>query len=207
MKNLIVLISLFFIVSCATPMKPVSQIDAFETGMGFKIHPPPNGPWYRLKTQDGTGYVLGREPSAQDKKDGSTVIAEVRYGFINLAGLKLKNSKDTLKFFEKSMLDPSNTDRFLNIKSQFHPTNHKNADCMTFDQSGVDKMSKSLQGEKLAMSDRGLLCLHPKDQGRYIRLSLSQRRPISQNFVDLTSDEQAFFRTLEFTEPTGSPPQ
>lgn len=188
-------------------MKPISQNEIFDTEIGFKILPPPNGPWYRLKTPDGTGYVLGREPSAQDKKDGSTVMTEVRYGFINLSGLKLKNSKDTLKLFEKDMTNPSNTDRFENNKHQFTQTKYKNADCMTFDQTGVDKMAKSLQGEKMAMSYRGILCLHPKDQGRYIRLSLSQRLPVSRKFIDLTSDEKNFYSTLEFIELKGSPSQ
>lgn len=87
-------------------MKPINQNEAFDTEIGFKIQPPPNGPWYRLKTPDGTGYVLGREPSAQDKKDGSTIMTEVRYGFINLSGLKIKNSNDAIKFFEKDMTDP-----------------------------------------------------------------------------------------------------
>ncbi len=187
-------------------MKPVDQNEAFDTEMGFKMYPPPNGPWYRMKTPDGTGYVLGREPSAQDKKDGATVMTEVRYGFINLSGLKLKNAKDTLKFFENSMTDPSNTDRFENNKNQFNQTKYKNAECTTFDQSGVDKKAKSLQGEKMAMSYRGILCLHPKDQGRYIRLSLSQRMPVTRNFVDLTSDEKAFYNSLEFTELKGTPP-
>lgn len=205
MKKIFYFFPVMLIVSCVTPMKPVDQNEAFDTQIGFKIHAPLNGTWYRLKTPDGTGYVLGREPSAQDKIDGSTVISEVRYGFINLTGLKLKSSKDTLKFFEKSMSDPSNTDRFENSKNQFAPTKYKNAECMTFDQSGIDKKAKSLQGEKMAMSYRGILCLHPKDQGRYVSLSLSQRLPVTRNFIDLTSDEKAFYSTLEFTELKGVP--
>lgn len=188
-------------------MKPINQNEAFDTEIGFKIQPPPNGPWYRLKTPDGTGYVLGREPSAQDKKDGSTIMTEVRYGFINLSGLKIKNSNDAFKLFEKDMIDPSNTNRFENNKNQFVQTKFKNADCMTFAQSGVDKITKSLQGERMAMSYRGILCLHPKDQGRYVRLSLSQRLPVSRNFIDLTSDEKTFYSSLEFTELKGSPPK
>jgi hypothetical protein len=207
MKILWLSFFLLSVVSCATPMKAINQNEVFDTEIGFKILPPPNGPWYWVNTPDGTGYVLGRERSAEDKKDGSTVMAEVRYGFINLAALKLKNAKETLALFEKDMKDPSNTDRFKNSKNEFVQTKFKNADCMTFEQVGVDQVAKSPEGEKLAMSYRGLLCLHPKDQGRYVRLSLSQRRPVSRNLVDMKSDEKAFYNTLEFSELKGTPPK
>lgn len=198
---------LILFISCATAFKPIDQNEPIDTQIGFKIKTPPNDPWYRLKTDNGSGFILGREPSSQDKKDGSTIIAEVHFGFIDSSGLAIKTSNDALKLFEKDMTDPSNTNRFENNKNQFARTKFKNADCMTFDQSGIDKVAKSFQGERMAMSFRGILCLHPKDQSRYIRLSLSQRLPVSRNFINLTSDEKAFYSSLEFTDLKVSPPK
>lgn len=197
MKNTILvtaLLSLF--TSCA--MKPVSQNVPYDTNIGFEILPPPNGPWYEIKTPDGTGYVLGREKSEQDKKDGTTVISEVRFGFINRQALKLNSNKETLQLFEKDMSDKSNTDRFENMKNQFKQVRFKDADCMSFEQVGTDKVISSFG--KMRMSYKGLLCLHPQDPSRYIKMGLSQRVPVDKSLTDFQKDEAIFYNGLVFNK-------
>lgn len=195
------IISLLFsalLVSCATnSMKPVPAKTPFETGIGFKTQIPPNGPWYEIKTPEGGGFVLGREPSAQDKEDGSTVIAEVRYGQLDIKELKLKKPKEVLKFFETTMKEPALADRFEKTSNNFKMIAFKGAECMTYEQiSEGDKLVKSRKGEPMKMSVRGLVCLHPKDSGRYIRMAISQRIPNSRPFEDLKASETQFYNTL-----------
>lgn len=197
-KLIITLCFSIFLVSCATnQMKPVPPKTPYETGVGFTTQIPPNGPWYEIKTPEGGGFVLGREPSSQDKEDGSTVIAEVRFGKLDVKELKLKKYPEVLKFFENTMKQPELADRFEKTSSHFKNIKFKGAECMNYEQiSEGDKLVKSRKGEPMKMSVRGLVCLHPKDLGTYIRMTISQRIPNSRPFEDLKVTETQFYNTL-----------
>lgn len=189
---------LHVLTACSTPAKPVDPEKNFDTGIGFKFKPPP-GEWFPLRTPDDTGYVLGRKPSKEEKAEGRTLIAEVRFGYINSVALKLTTQQDTLNFIEKNMRDPKVSDRFETTTHEFNPTLFKDAQCRHFKViSKNDKQVRSPKGEPLKVYYRGLFCIHPKAPTRYIMMALSERAPVGQEFSELRKEENMFQDSLTF---------
>ncbi len=190
--------------SCATPLKQVDPTTSFDTEIGFKILPPPGGPWYEMPSREGGGLNLGRKPSPQDEQDGSSTIADVQFGFMNLKQLKLNGPDETLKFLKVNMVELRDRDRFESTSGTSKKLTFKTALCTSFEQTSlVDKMRKSKSGENLKMRNVGIICLHPKDQRRYVSIALSERVPVSREFTNFVKDEGKFRDGLEFTEVSG----
>lgn len=204
MKKYFVLVFALLLSSCVTPMKQVDPLIAFDTEIGFKIFPPPGGPWYEMPGREGGGLNLGRKPTARDEQDGSSTIADVQFGFMNLKQLKLNGPEETLKFLKLNMVELRDRDRFESSSGTFKRLTLKTAQCTSFEQTSlVDKMRKSKKGESLKMRNLGIICLHPKDQRRYVSIALSERVPVSREFTNLAKDEAAFREGLQFSEVSG----
>ncbi len=190
--------------SCVSPMKQVDPAIAFDTEIGFKVLPPPGGPWYAMPAREGGGLNLGRKPTPQDEQEGSSTIADVQFGFMNLKQLKLNGPEETLKFLKLNMVELRDRDRFESTSGTSKKLTFKTAHCTSFEQTSlVDKMRKSKQGENLKMRNVGIICLHPKDQRRYVSIALSERVPVSREFSNFSKDEAAFRDGLEFSEVRG----
>lgn len=183
--NLPLLLIFFLSVSCASRTK-IDSKKKFPSDYGFTFQVPFQGDWYQGKADY---YLFGQEP----ERDGASILAEVRHGFIFETDGYVQVSPQTLKkIFEPSLKNKKANDKVEIISTRVFYGPFKKTACMFFKQVGFEKKSK------LELNYNGMICILPSDGNKYVWMAVSQRKPPSKAFKDLTSQEKEFFNSLTF---------
>jgi hypothetical protein len=194
MKRIIYLLSvLFFTNACVTNsgMKRVDPYKEYVTDTGFRFKLAMSGEWFDRSPKAGV-FMFGKKLFIQD---GSTVLAEVRAG--HASG---QNANEILESIRQGMMADTGGPRSQNAKSDFKRTKFKGAECSRFEQTAEDHGAKTKQAAYMMLSMRGIVCLHPRDPHRWIRMIVSQRVPAGKTFTNMAADEKSFYDSLEFLE-------
>lgn len=179
---------LFFLalVACASKGKPISPKTVYKTDYGFEFRVPMKGELYQGKADF---YVFGTKP----KEDGSTILFEVRHGFIYKADDELEVNREILKtVFEPALQQKKPEDRVEVRKVLVAYRHMKTTECMNFKQTGFDKE------KHMDISYNGMICLLPENGNKYVWMGVSQFVPQGKPFINLEKDEKDFFETLKF---------
>ncbi len=135
-------------------------------------------------------YIAGKKPLT----DGTSTLAVVRHGSVWRPNDKAISNVEILNGFQKNIEADSKIGRVKNITSHFSRLKYKKADCLSFEQTGVDSVSdKALQ-----ILNDGLICLHPNIAYHFIWMALSYRSPKNIVRSYLASDKTLFFDSLNF---------
>lgn len=181
------------LVGCATGPKKVDPQNIVQTGQGFSFKIPMTGEWYTGPATDKV-YVFGKKTDSKDM----SILAEVRQDQVDSQLKNPKNNKQILDFYRLALIADASGGRIKNTRSDFKQKKFKGTDCLYFNQVGEDLEARGTTYPHMQISFKGILCLHPKDQKKFIRLAVSQRVNMNARFSDLTKDEEAFYNSLEF---------
>lgn len=174
-----------FVMGCATKKK-INPKTKYPSDYGFTFQVPFQGDWYQGKAEF---YLFGMEP----EKDGSSTLAEVRHGFIYETNEYVQVTPQTLKnIFEPSLKKKNPKDKVDILKTEVFYRPYKKTACLFFKQVGKEKKTE------LKLNYNGMICLLPNDGNKYVWMAVSQRKPASRAFEDLTNQEKAFFESLTF---------
>ncbi len=190
----LVYLSIIFAIGCASSPKKVDPQAAIQTSVGFSFKIPMSGEWY-TGPQTENVFIFGKK--TVNNKDNS-ILAEVRHDKVDNSLKEAKTNKQILDFYRLSLLADASGGRIKNTRSDFKQKKFKTADCLYFNQVGEDLEARGTTFPHMQISFKGILCLHPKDRTKFIRLALSQRVMMNAKFDDLSKDEQVFHDSLEF---------
>lgn len=190
---------LLVVVSCATANKKPVTTEFYDTGVGYKIKAPTPGVWYEVNSGNGA-YIFGREPSKDELKTKSTILAQVSPGYVYWERLDDKTVNGFFNIFQETMTKDSKSDRMESIKNEFKRVKFKKSECLYFNQVAKDKSALDNKGHPMKLSNRGYACLHPESPSSWITFGFSQRVPMESEFSDLAVEEKNFQESLQFTK-------
>lgn len=168
------------------PEIPVNPAVNYETTTGFRFRAAMSGQWHRFGSDDGV-YTFGQRP----EEDGSTLVVEVRPGRFVLEKDGPKTPDAILRKFQQDMSEDASRNGFKNLRDDFSRERFRGAECLRFDQMSEDS-------QKRTQTMKGMICMHPSNDGRFIRLAFSQRVPNPEKLKNLASDEESLISSLEF---------
>ncbi len=191
---------IFFVLSaCTTPMLRVDPTSVYDTKFGFKFKPPTVGTWYRTPASEGNGYGFAKDVyNSAYKKEGITLLAVANYGRVDVKAFRVEPKTANLNHFKEEKTKQTETGHLEKVKADFKQIKHLGADCWSYDITAKDKQTKSPTGGEMLVYTIGLVCLHPSDINLYIDMSMGQKIPAGSATVDLSKDEESFFKSLTF---------
>lgn len=194
-SSLLILICLlaFTLSGCSSSPKKVDPQATIQISEGFKFKVPMSGEWYTGPATEKV-FIFGKKTIQKD----SSILAEVRHDKIDATVKNYKTNKQILDYYRLALIADASGGRIKNTRSDFKQKKFKATDCLYFNQVGEDLEARETTNPHMQISFKGILCLHPADRTKFIRLALSQRVAMNSKFEDLSKDEQAFHDSLEF---------
>lgn len=191
-KKIIYLVGVCFLFSaCSMFQKKVDPTQVNTTQSGFRFKFPMAGDWHEGPAARGE-YTVGQKGA-----DGvSSKMAIVRHSPIVTPAGQPMTHKEMLDGFKKQIEIDSEGGRVSKVKSHFAQKKYRGADCLMFDQVGVDNSPKG----PMNMSNDGMICLHPTRPYTFIWMGISERWPLGKTAsATYQDDKKRFLQSLEFT--------
>ena len=181
-----------FISGCSMLQKKIDPFEEYVSDTGFKFQFSMTGEWLPGGAQPGA-YMVGQRPT----EDGASKLAMVRHGPLHTTGGKPMSPKEMLAIFQRDIENESKGGRVSKVKSTFTQKKYEGADCLVFDQTGIDATAKG----PMNMNNDGIVCLHPRKPYKFIWMAISERwpigRPMSLTFND---DKSRLLNSLKFVD-------
>lgn len=192
------------LLGCATPPsgpRPVGDPNQRLQGASFSVLPPGGEEWFVVIDASSSTIAFAKKDPEHIKQRGSVIILATR---VRASNDDITTAEGLLSEIDKSVRTQSARYTLVSVKLEPHRDTAMSTDCVLINTVSEERNNPNRPGETLLMTVSGKACRHPLSPAFYVRVAMSERRPVgSPPLVDdkLRKECERAIDSMEFLSP------